>query len=81
MFGRFLRHMLDRHQLTQSQLSRMTRGEIDPGMINHCVNGHDGYQNPTLKLLDTYARAFGMKLSQFTREFEEYREKFIEANR
>jgi hypothetical protein len=70
--------MLDRHQLTQMELSRKTRGEVDPGMINHCVNGHKGYQNPTLHLWETYARAFGMKGSQFMREFEEYREKFIQ---
>jgi transcriptional regulator with XRE-family HTH domain len=79
LFGDFLRSLLDRHNLQINQLARMTNGKVSAGEISHCINKHKDYQNPTLNRIDIYAKAFGLKVWQFIREYEEFRKARIEA--
>jgi len=79
MFGDFLRSLMDRHNLQINQLARMTNSKVSPGEISHCIHKHKDYQNPTLNRLEIYAKAFGLKVWQFTREYEEFRNARIRA--
>ena len=78
MFGKFLHYLIEKHNLdSMEQLGRM--GGISGSTVRHCVLGDKRYQNPTLSLLQRYARGFGMTASGFIKHYEQWKKSQSDA--
>lgn len=78
MFGKFIQYLIDKHNLdSMEQLGRMTG--INGATIRHCALGDKKYQNPTLSMVQKYARGFGMTPSGFLKEYEEWKKRQTDA--